>query len=81
MPVLTEIFSKSLNMLYLYILNKKHERQRVAKGKDAKVVDQSMLAVGAISTDKEGFPVQQVADDNAFKDITDWQNEDFVYVY
>ena len=40
-----------------------------------------MLAVGAISIDKEGFPVQQVADDNAFKDITDWQNEDFVYVY
>ncbi|KAJ5364272.1 uncharacterized protein N7496_009985 [Penicillium cataractarum] len=70
-----------LNMGYLTILNKKHEQQRVAAGKDAKVVDHSMNEVGAAQTDKEGMPVQQVANDNAFKDLTDWQNEDFVYVY
>ena len=68
-------------MGYLTILNKKHEQQRVAAGKDAKVVDHSMNEVGAAQTDKEGMPVQQVANDNAFKDLTDWQNEDFVYVY
>ncbi|KAJ5215103.1 hypothetical protein N7468_010782 [Penicillium chermesinum] len=75
------VFLILLNMFYLSVLNKKHESQRVAHGKDAKVVDHSMFAVGAISSDKEGVPVQQVADDNAFKDLTDWQNEDFVYVY
>jgi hypothetical protein len=68
-------------MAYLVFLNKRHEQQRVAAGKNAKVVDHSMHAVGEIITDKEGVPVQQVADDNAFKDLTDWTNEDFVYVY
>ena len=68
-------------MAYLYLLNKKHEQQRVAAGKDAKVVDHSMHEVGAVITDKEGASVQQVVNDNAFKDLTDWKNEDFVYVY
>ena len=68
-------------MGYLSFLNKKHEKKRLALGKDAKVVDHSMFAVGTAPTDKEGVPVQQVANDNAFKDLTDWQNEDFVYVY
>ena len=67
-------------MAYLTILNKKHESQRVAAGKDAKVIDHSMNEVVA-RTDKEGVPVQAVANDNAFKDLTDWKNEDFVYVY
>jgi len=70
-----------MNMAYLSFLNKKHEKRRVALGKDAKIVDHSMFVVGAVPTDKDGMPVQQVADDNAFKDLTDWQNEDFVYVY
>ena len=69
------------NMGYLFLLNKKHEKQRVAAGKDAKVVDHSMHEVGAVITDKEGASVQQVVNDNAFKDLTDWKNEDFVYVY
>jgi hypothetical protein len=68
-------------MGYLRILNKKHEQQRVAAGKEAKVFDHSMNEVGAAHTDKEGVPVQSVANDNAFKDLTDWKNEDFVYVY
>lgn len=68
-------------MMYLAILNKKHEQQRVALGKDAKVVDQSMFAVGTVPTDKEGEPTQQVINDNGFQDLTDWKNEDFVYVY
>lgn len=68
-------------MAYLAFLNKRHEQRRVAAGKDAKVVDHSMAAVGTVEVDKEGVPVQQVANDNAFKDLTDWMNEDFVYVY
>ena len=68
-------------MGYLYLLNKKHEQRRVAAGKDAKVIDHSMFAVGTVPTDKEGTPIQQASDDNAFKDLTDWKNEDFVYVY
>ena len=40
-----------------------------------------MYAVGAIQADKEENSQQQLADDNAFRDMTDWQNEDFVYVY
>lgn len=39
-----------------------------------------MQAVQAVSDDKEDLP-QQPADDNAWKDLTDWQNEDFVYVF
>ncbi|KAJ5672255.1 hypothetical protein N7507_001382 [Penicillium longicatenatum] len=70
-----------MNMAYLSFLNKKHEKKRVALGKDAKIVDHSMFAVGTVPIDKDGMPVQQVANDNAFKDLTDWQNEDFVYVY
>lgn len=50
-------------------------------GKDAKIVDQSMQAIQAVSDDaKEDLP-QQAANDNAWKDLTDLQNEDFVYVF
>jgi hypothetical protein len=61
-------------------MNKKHEQRRVAVGKSAKVVDQSMQAVQVASDDKEDLPVQQMVD-NSWKDLTDWQNEDFVYVF
>ncbi|KAJ5218959.1 uncharacterized protein N7498_001058 [Penicillium cinerascens] len=70
-----------LNMAYLSFLNKQHSKQRVALGKNTEVVDHSMHAVGAIIEDKEGVPVQQLVSDNAFKDLTDMKNEDFVYVY
>jgi hypothetical protein len=52
----------------------------VAVGKSAKIVDQSMQTVQAPSDAKEDQS-QQAADDNAWKDLTDWQNEDFVYVF
>jgi uncharacterized protein YkvS len=68
-------------MSYLSFLNKQHSKRRVALGKNAEVVDHSMHAVGAIIEDKEGVTVQQVINDNAFKDLTDMKNEDFVYVY
>ncbi|KAJ5480050.1 hypothetical protein N7530_005559 [Penicillium desertorum] len=69
------------NVAYMYFLNKKHEKKRVALGKDAKIVDQSMQTIQAVSDDaKEDLP-QQAADDNSWKDLTDLQNEDFVYVF
>ena len=71
----------SANIAYMYFLNKKHENKRVALGKDAKIVDQSMQIIQAVSDDaKEDLP-QQAADDNSWKDLTDLQNEDFVYVF
>ncbi|CAG8895303.1 unnamed protein product [Penicillium egyptiacum] len=69
------------NTAYMHFLNKKHEKRRVALGKDAKIIDQSMQTIQAVSDDaKEDLP-QQAADDNAWKDLTDLQNEDFVYVF
>lgn len=69
-------------MAYLLFLNKKHEKKRVSMGKSAKIIDHSMHAIGTFQTEKEEPSAQQnVNDDNAFKDLTDWANEDFVYVY
>ncbi|PYH71469.1 putative MFS transporter [Aspergillus vadensis CBS 113365] len=71
----------ALNMGYLFFLNKKHEKKRVSMGKSAKIIDHSMQAVGAVQIDKTEVPQETLGDDNAFKDLTDWENEDFVYVY
>lgn len=63
-------------------LNKKHEGMRVSMGKNAKIIDHSMHAVGAIQSDQEQDPQKQQAEnDNTLKDLTDLKNEDFVYVY
>ncbi|PYH99267.1 MFS general substrate transporter [Aspergillus ellipticus CBS 707.79] len=70
-----------MNMGYLFLLNKKHEKERVRMGKSAKIVDHSMQAVGAVPVDKTEAPQQTPDEDNAFKDLTDWKNEDFIYVY
>jgi len=72
--------SYRVNMIYLLFLNKNHERRREQMGKSAKIVDRSMDAVTADGTEKESQTEQQVGD-NALKDITDMENEDFVYVY
>ncbi|KAE8419810.1 major facilitator superfamily domain-containing protein [Aspergillus pseudocaelatus] len=70
-----------MNMAYLYFLNKKHEEKRVSMGKSARIVDHSMQAVGSVPVDKTEPQQPAVSEDNAFKDLTDWENEDFVYVY
>lgn len=71
------------NMAYLLLLNKKHENQRVSMGKSSKIIDKSMAAVGTVFKEEEEGKVQQGegVDDNAFRDLTDLDNEDFVYVY
>lgn len=51
-------------------------------GKSAKIIDHSMAAVGAISKEDEMEDEgTRGADDNAFKDMADIENEDFVYVF
>lgn len=75
-----------LNIAYLAYLNKKHERKRVSMGKSAKVIDQSMAAVGAVSKgEEEGEGGEGEGGgrtgENAFRDLTDFENEDFVYVF
>ncbi|KAJ5172154.1 hypothetical protein N7492_004747 [Penicillium capsulatum] len=67
-------------MAYLLFLNKNHEQWRAAAGKNSRVIDHSMLAVGSAPVDKE-TTMPQVASDHAFRDVTDRKNEDFVFVY
>lgn len=51
-------------------------------GKSAKIIDHSMATVGAISKEDEmEGEGTRGADDNAFKDMADIENEDFVYVF
>jgi len=61
-------------MGWLYILNKRKEKERVANGKPAKIANASM--------EKE---YRQTADgqlgQQAFADLTDRQNDEFVYTY
>ncbi|KAL4910495.1 hypothetical protein BDW74DRAFT_171960 [Aspergillus multicolor] len=70
----------ALNMATIFLFNKRQEKRRVAMGKPAKIIDRSMQAVGETEIDSKDDVVQRV-DDNAFKDLTDFENEDFVYVY
>ncbi|KAH8697104.1 major facilitator superfamily domain-containing protein [Talaromyces proteolyticus] len=71
----------AIQILILKIQNHKHEKTRESLGKTAKVVDKSMLAVKTPSD--EDLEVKTTANvlDRSLQDITDWQNEDFVYVY
>ncbi|POR31158.1 Uncharacterized protein TPAR_08636 [Tolypocladium paradoxum] len=63
----------------LFLLNKMQERRRVKKGKPAKIHDLSMEReyVAAMQGSEEGPQLGQ----NAFSDITDSKNDEFVYVY
>lgn len=72
-----------LNTAYLLFLNKKHEKKRVSMGKSAKIIDKSMAAIGTVFKEEEEGKVQQEegVDDNASRDLTDLDNEDFIYVY
>lgn len=67
--------------MYIAFLNKKHGKRRVAMGKSANIIDHSMHAVGEFEVDKAEANQIATDDDNAFKDLTDMENEDFVYIY
>ena len=66
---------------YLHYLNKQQEKKRIALGKPAKVIDTSILSIeDATKVRAEINQREGVTNDQAFDDLTDWQNEDFVYV-
>ncbi|KAK2755731.1 hypothetical protein FQN54_005881 [Arachnomyces sp. PD_36] len=68
--------------LYLALLNKKHGAKRAQMGKSRIIIDQSMQAMSAAQPDKEeGLAIREQYGGHAFDDLTDWQNEDFIYVY
>lgn len=71
-----------LTTLYLAFLNKRHANRRVALGKAADVVDQSMEDNKAwAKSDAGAGPGRRQSLDKAFDDETDLRNEDFIYVY
>jgi hypothetical protein len=72
--------------VYLALLNKRHAQRREEFGKTATRVDESMLKkVGmtqgkSVELEESGQTRVQSAD-KGFSDLTDVQNEDFIYVY
>jgi len=67
---------------FLKGLNKRHGKTRESMGKRAVLVDKSMNRVQAAATD--GASEDQDEDltgQQAFDDKTDWENEDFIFVY
>ncbi|WVO14904.1 hypothetical protein L204_102543 [Cryptococcus depauperatus] len=62
---------------FLFVLNKQRQRQRVANGKPRYIKDTSMSTkYEAYGADAEG-----VLGQNALLDMTDFKNDEFVYVY
>ena len=62
----------------LIILNKIQEKKRVANGKSARIVDQSMQNH---YHDVESPETESSVGNQAFMDLTDRQNDEFVYLY
>ncbi|RDW67254.1 putative MFS transporter [Aspergillus mulundensis] len=72
--------------LYLYWLNKRHAKRREALGKNARVVDESMMGKNKLQETKageveDGAKGEERVVDKGFQDTTDLKNEDFIYVY
>ncbi|GES57973.1 MFS transporter [Aspergillus terreus] len=67
----------------LFVLNKMQERRRVRNGKPAKLVDRSMQAhfqqTGGDAAVEDGGDHE--VGNNAFLDLTDRENDEFVYIY
>ncbi|KAF4464521.1 allantoate permease [Fusarium albosuccineum] len=68
-----------LQLVNLIFLNKMQERKRVRNGKPAKIHDLSMEHHYAANLEDDGGDGQLGG--NAFKDLTDSKNDEFVYVY
>lgn len=67
-------------------LNKQHANRRVAMGKSATIVDRSMMTdqeraddTAATGSTEDG--TLNASGENAFEDMTDLKNEDFIFVY
>lgn len=72
-----------LSALWIRFLNGKHAAARVRLGKSAEVVDLSMESSSALKTKDElaNESTGTGVGDKAFEDLTDLQNEDFIYLY
>ncbi|KAK0610789.1 major facilitator superfamily domain-containing protein [Immersiella caudata] len=75
---------------YLMFLNRQHAKRREELGKNAVLVDESMMGKGQMESGKAveiedgegGAKVRRtLEEDNAMQDMTDLKNEDFIYVY
>ncbi|KAL4811048.1 major facilitator superfamily domain-containing protein [Aspergillus unguis] len=64
----------------LFVLNKLQERKRVANGKPAKMVDRSMHTSFHQESQESGETDEHIGD-HAFMDLTDRENDEFVYIY
>ncbi|KAK9312137.1 major facilitator superfamily domain-containing protein [Lipomyces starkeyi] len=69
-----------IQLANLVFLNKLQERKRVKNGKQAKMVDHSMQDQYH-SLEEENVEAQNRLGDNAFLDLTDRENDEFVYIY
>ncbi|KAL8420476.1 hypothetical protein RB594_003313 [Gaeumannomyces avenae] len=72
-----------LTALYLVFLNRQQGNRRVLNGKPRDIADLSMQRsyVGAHADDSEAAEGAVRLGENAFLDMTDRQNDEFVYVY
>ncbi|KAH7101964.1 putative MFS transporter [Auriculariales sp. MPI-PUGE-AT-0066] len=71
-----------LTVLYLSFLNKRHERSRIAEGKPATIKDLSMQHERQeMDAESQITAVDERLGTQAFLDLTDMENNEFIYVY
>jgi hypothetical protein len=79
--------ASSIIPFYLMLLNRRHAKRREELGKTAVLVDESMMGKNQMEDSKtgeleEGARGKKALDeDRGLQDVTDLQNEDFIYVY
>jgi len=78
----------SIIPFYLMFLNRRHAKRRQELGKSAAMVDESMMGKDRLQDGKTDELEEAASrrhkaleEDNALRDMTDLQNEDFIYVY
>ncbi len=82
MPADPNIFYFSFTAAYLQLLNKRHAKARISAGKVGDLVDISLETVkqsAMLQRQKEQDGLAQL-NQQAFDDLTDVRNEDFIYV-
>ncbi|KAI0169856.1 MFS general substrate transporter [Hypoxylon sp. FL1284] len=73
--------------MYLMLLNRWHAKKREELGKQANMVDESMVRRGnmqeskAAELEQNEQATRNIEDDNGLNDLPDLKNEDFIYVY
>jgi hypothetical protein len=79
--------ASSIIPFYLMLLNRRHAKRREELGKTAVLVDESMMGKNQMEDSKTGELEEgargkkALEEDRGLQDVTDLQNEDFIYVY